>query len=322
MNLKLFAVISVSLAVVAGSVAYVKNGMSREVEARLLSEKAVAEEAAAEAKRKTAKAEADKAAAEKKIAEENAAAQADAKKAAELEKESSELKLKAESENRLAKEAAARLADAERETAALKAKTAADTAKAVADEKEKAKAFENAEAHKAAAEADKLAAEKLRSEKVIAEAKMLELSKIEFAAWQRDLLELEQSLNERERALKPEKTIANLAWTSGGDDMVLDEDGKLKKSEKTLYLPEQDMSLPLGTRRLSKVERITSESAAAETDSLRKRLVAQLEKMYVDALKENRVIDARYYKQNLKSLYPDWEFKGDDGKKEKEESRK
>ena len=201
-------------------------------------------------------------------------------------------------------------------------KTAADTAKAVADEKEKAKAFENAEVHKAAAEADKLAAEKLRSEKVIAEAKMLELSKIEFAAWQRDLLELEQSLNERERALKPEKTIANLAWTSGGDDMVLDEDGKLKKSEKTLYLPEQDMSLPLGSRRLSKVERITSESAAAETDRLRKRLVAQLEKMYVDALKENRVIDARYYRQNLKSLYPDWEFKGDDGKKEKEESRK
>ena len=42
-NLKLSAVIAVSLAVVAGSVAYVKNGMSREVEARLLSEKAVAE---------------------------------------------------------------------------------------------------------------------------------------------------------------------------------------------------------------------------------------------------------------------------------------
>ena len=322
MNLKLFAVISVSLAVVAGSVAYVKNGMSREFEARLLSEKAVAEEAAAEAKRKTAKAEADKAAAEKKIAEENAAAQADAKKAAELEKESSELKLKAESENRLAKEAAARLAEAERETAVLKAKTAADTAKAVADEKEKAKAFENAEAHKAAAEADKLAAEKLRSEKVIAEAKMLELSKIEFAAWQRDLLELEQSLNEREMALKPEKTIADLAWVGGGEDVVVDKDGTLKKQVKKHYLAENDKALPYETRRLAKRERLIAEAQKRDAEKVREIIVSRIEKLYVEALKEDRIVDAEYYKENLKCLYPDWEFKGDDGKKEKEESRK
>ena len=43
----------------------------------------------------------------------------------------------------------------------------------------------------------------------------------------------------------------------------------------------------------------------------RTNIVAQLESLYIQALKEERVVDAEYYKANLKSLYPDWEFKGE-----------
>ena len=321
MNLKLFAVISVSLAVVAGAVAYVMNGMSREAEARLLAEKAASEEAKAEAKRKTAKAEAEKDEAEKKIAEDNAAAQADAKKAAELEKETAELKLRADAESRKAKEAAAKAADAEKESAKLKAEAAAKLAKAAEDEKVKAKALENAASLNAEAENAKLQAEKMRSEKVIAEAKALELSKIDFETWQRDLLELEQSLNEREMALKPEKTIADLAWVGGGEDVVVDKDGTLKKQVKKQYFAENDKALPYETRRLAKRERLIAEAQKRDAEKVREIIVSRLEKLYVEALKEDRIVDAEYYKENLKSLYPDWEFKGKAENKDKEEKK-
>ena len=307
MNLKLFAVISVSLAVVAGAVAYVMNGMSREAEARLLAEKAASEEAKAEAKRKTAKAEAEKAEAEKK--------------AAELEKEAAELKLRADAESRKAKEAAAKAADAEKESAKLKAEAAAKLAKAAEDEKVKAKALENAASLNAEAENAKLQAEKMRSEKVIAEAKALELSKIDFETWQRDLLELEQSLNEREMALKPEKTIADLAWVGGGEDVVVDKDGTLKKQVKKQYLAENDKALPYETRRLAKRERLIAEAQKRDAEKVREIIVSRIEKLYVEALKEDRIVDAEYYKENLKSLYPDWEFKGKAENKDTEEKK-
>ena len=33
-----------------------------------------------------------------------------------------------------------------------------------------------------------------------------------------------------------------------------------------------------------------------------------MERLYVSALKEGRVIDADFYKKSLKSMYPDWEL--------------
>ena len=316
----LIAVTAVAAAVIAGAVAYVKNGMSREAEARLLAKAAASEAAKAEAERKTGKAAAEKAAAEAKAAEAEAAAQADAKEAARMEKESAELKLKADSENRKAKEAALKAAEAERAAAKLKAAEAADRANCAAAEKEKAKALENAEALKAAAQADRLAAEKLRSEKVIAEAKMLELAKIDFETWQRNLIEFEQSLEERERALKPEKTIADLAWVGGADDKVVDEKGNLRVLKTERYLAENDKSLPRAARRLAKLQRELSEEEADRAAKVRADIVSRIESMYIQALREDRVVDAEFYKKNLKSLYPDWEFKGEnsnngDGKK-------
>ena len=310
----MIAVAAVAAAVIAGAVAYVKNGMSREAEARLLAEAAASEEAKAEAVRKTEKAAAEKASAEAKAAEAKAAAEADAKEAARMEKESAELKLKAESENRKAKEAALKVAEAERAAAKLEAAAAADRAKSAAAGKEKAKALENAEALKAAAEADRLAAEKLRSEKVIAEAKALELMKIDFETLERDLMEFKQELDERERALKPEKTVADLAWVGGTDDKVVDEKGNLRVLKKEPYLAENDKSLPRATRKLAKLERELSEEEADRAAKMKADIVSLLESMYVRALREDRVVDAEFYRKNLKSLYPGWEFKGGNNK--------
>ena len=33
-----------------------------------------------------------------------------------------------------------------------------------------------------------------------------------------------------------------------------------------------------------------------------------MERLYRNALKEDRVVDAEFYRKSLKSLYPDWEF--------------
>lgn len=316
----LIAVTALASAVIAGAVAYVMNGMSREAEARLLAEAKESEAAKAEAEKKSAKAAAEKAAAEKAAAEANARAQADAKEAARLEQESAQLKLKADGESRRAKEAAAKAAEAERETAKLNARAAADAAKAAADEREKAKALAGAEAARAQAEADKLAAEKLRSEKTVAEVKALELQKIDFETWQRNLIELKQELEERERALQPERTVADLAWVGGMEDKVVGADGTIKTVKKELYLAENDRALPKSSRRLARTERLIAEDEAGHADAVRAEVIATLEKLYIQALKEDRVVDAEYYKANLKSLYPDWEFKvkednNGDGKK-------
>lgn len=312
----MIAVAAVAAAVIAGAVAYVKNGMSREAEARHLAEAAASEEAKAEAVRKTEKSAAEKAAAEKAAAEAKARAAADEKEAALQDRQTAELKQKEAADNRKAKEAAAKAAEAERETARLKARAAADAAKIAADEKEKAKALENAEAAKAAAEADKLAAEKLRSEKVIAEAKALELQKIDFETWQRDLLEFKQELDERERALTPDKTIADLAWVGGMEDKVVDEHGNLVVDKKEPYLAERDRTLPKATRRLAKLQREVYEAQSNSVEKVRERMIGSLERLYIQALKDDRVVDAQFYRQNLETLDPGWGLKADSKKKE------
>ena len=43
----------------------------------------------------------------------------------------------------------------------------------------------------------------------------------------------------------------------------------------------------------------------------RARAVAPIEKLYVAAIKDGRTVDAEYYRAVLKSMYPDWEYKGE-----------
>lgn len=322
MHIRYISLTAAFLAVIAGAVAYIMDGMSREECARAEVEKAAALEAAAASEARAARAEAEKAADEKRKAELNAQAAKTAKEASEAEaRAQADAKVAAE-ENAKAKADQLKAAEIEREAAQERRKAEADKLKASETDKEAARARENAEALKAQAEADRLESEKLRSEKVIAEAKALELMKIDFETWQRDLIELEQELSERERALKPEKTIADLAWVGGGEDMEVGEGGMVKVKKRREYRAEDDMTLPRPSRDLARAERRISESMAENTAQVRSRIIKRLESMYVAALKEDRVVDAGFYRASLKSLYPDWEPKPEEDKTDIEESEK
>jgi len=183
----------------------------------------------------------------------------------------------------------------------------AETAKS---EQQKAKSQATAEAAKAEAESARLATEKLRADKILAEAKILELRKIDFETLERNLLEWKADLEERERALKPEKTISDLSWAGGADDSVMDENGEIHKQIKVVYDPEKDRSLPAESRRLMRAQRIVREDHTNLVATVRLSTIASLERLYVRALKDGRVIDADFYKKSILSMYPDWKFKG------------
>ena len=178
-----------------------------------------------------------------------------------------------------------------------------------------AKAREDAAAEqaKADAEAAKLAAEKLKADKIIAEAKALELRKIDYETLERDLLEWKLDLEEREKALKPEKTIASLDWAGGMEDTVIDDKGNLHKQVKTQYDPEKDETLPRQSRQLARTDRLVREKQAELAEGTRASILASMESLYVSALKDGRTIDADFYKKSILTMYPDWKFKGENG---------
>ncbi len=311
MNSKILSVAAVSLAVVAAAVAAIVVSVNRssEAQARAETEAAAAEKAMALAKAATKTAESEAAKTRAAEAGLEAAKETRAANAAAAEK------AKAESEVAAAKRAQAedlrKKAEADAEAAKENRLAAKLKAEAAAAEKAKAMALQKAEAAKAEAAADQLAVEKLRSEKVIAEAKLLELRKIDFETAERDLREWRQDLEERERALVPEKTVADLAWAGGMEDTVIDSEGNVRKQTKKPYRAEDDRSLPRATRNLARVEREVSETAAQEVARTRAAVVVALERLYVAALADDRVVDADYYRKVLKALYPDWTFTGD-----------
>ena len=281
--------------------------------------KAVAAQAAADA----AQARADEAAANAKAADKAAAADAERRraaeanqkaKAAELEaakiaREKAELDAKAAADSKAAAEAAAKEAEANADAARAARdaeKRKAEQAKAAVD---KAKEESKTAAAKEVESALALEAAKLKADKVIAEAKLLELRKTDFETLARDLAEWKADLEERERALKPEMTVTNLSWAGGMEDTIIDADGNVKKQEKVVYNPETDMSLPEGTRRLFRAERVVREKTDERAAKVRDAIVASMESLYRQALADGRIVDADFYKKSLKSLYPDWEPK-------------
>lgn len=320
MNAKTIAVLAVCAAVIAAAVSGVVVWQKRESVA--LAEQNAAESREARAKDERRKAEADARSAEAKQAETEAAAKAaeENRKAEEarleterLAAETAEANLETAENNRKKAEAEAKAAADAREAEKLKAKAArdeAETARAIADE-----ALRTAELN-AQAEADKLAREKLRSDAVVAEANLLELRRIDFETIERELIEYKQELDERERALHPDKTAADLTWVAEAEAETIGETNKARKAAKPL--PENDPSLPKETRELARKERLLGESFEAERTRMRKEAVARLEALRRKAREEDRVVDAEYYFKAIKSLYPDWEPET----QEKEEEKK
>ena len=308
MKLKAISIIVLGLAVIAAAVSaavvYTNRTKAEQARADAAASKADAEAAKVRAAEKNAAAEAEK----RRAAEAKQKAEADAKETAKLERAKAAEEAKAAADKKAAAEASAKAERAKADAA----RAARDEAKAKAEaaKAEQAAAKENAAAEEAKAEAEaaKLAMEKLKAEKVIAEAKLMELQKIDFETLARDLTEWKADLEERERALQPEKTIADLSWAGGMEDTIIDADGNVKKQEKVVYDPETDRSIPYESRRLAREERLVREDVAKRSSEVRSAVVGTLESLYRQALAEGRVIDADFYRANLKSLYPDWEF--------------
>lgn len=312
MNSKHITIIAVCLAVIAAGTAAVVVSVNRSNEAKAYAEaeEAAADKAAAVAKAKAKEAEA---VAEKRRAEEaKEKTAADERAAQKLAKEKAEIDAKAAADSKAAAEANVQ---AEREKADA-ARAARDEAKAKAEtaKAEQLKAREQAAAAeaKAAEEAASLEKEKLKADKIIAEAKLLELRKTDFLTLERELMAWKLDLEERERALQPEKTIADLSWAGGTEDTVIDADGNVKKQEKKIYDPEKDMTIPAESRKLARVSRLAREKHEAQAGVTRSSVISSLESLYVSALKDGRTIDAEFYRQSILSMYPDWKFKGEE----------
>lgn len=311
MNSKLISIISVSLAVVAAAVAAIVVSANRADEAKAYAEAEAAQADAEAAQAKSDRAQADAERAKQKAAEANAKAKADEKAAAEANAKAQADEKAAAADNKAAAEANAKARQAEADAARAIRDAAKLTNETARVERERAKANVAEEQAKAEAEAAKLAQEKLKADRIIAEAKTLELRKIDYETLERDLLEWKLDLEERERALKPEKSVADLAWAGGMEDTIIDEKGNVTKQVKKAYDPEKDMELPEQSRRLAKTERRIREAQDAKTADARATVVRTMEKLYVSALKEGRVIDADFYKKNILIMYPDWKFKGE-----------
>ncbi len=303
-----------AIAVIVAAVAAIVVSSKRAETATALAEKAANEAAKAKAVAKTAAANAAAEEAKARAKEAEAKAAEDNRKAKKLEAEAAneaakkaESDRQAEAERRAAKEAEASAARDTREAAKAKSDAAAS-------EKAKAAAEAKAEQHKADKAAYEKETERLRSERVIADAKKLELGKIDFETWASNLREWEQDLTDRERALTPEKTITDLNWAGGMEDSVFDEDGKLCKRAKVVYRAEDDKTLPRSSRELAKAERELGEMASNETARVRAAIVTPMEREYAQALKEDRVLDANYIADAIKLLYPDWKFTVEEAK--------
>ena len=308
MNAKIVSIIAICAAVIVAGVAGVVISMQRADAARAAADKAASEETVASKRARTAELERATAAQNARAAEAKAESEKTALAAAEAENE----RMKLENEGLAEKRA---LAADERAKADAEAKKAADLKAAKEIELKAAKEVADGERAKAQASADELA--RVEATKAIREAETLKLkvSMAELAAEKQryeelnaELLDYQKELDERERALRPEKTIADLSWLPD-EDTDVDESGKAHPRKKEPKLPENDPTLPKETRALAKADRIRAQADGIIEKDARARAVAPIEKLYVAAVKEGRTVDAEYYRTVLKSMYPDWEYK-------------
>ncbi len=310
MNAKIVSIIAICVAVIVAGVSGVVISMQRADAARAAADRAASEETIATKKAREAELERATTAQNARAAEAKAESEKAALAAAEAENE----KLKLENQNLAEKRA---LAAEERAKADAEAQTAADLKAAKDAELKIAKENADAERAKAQTAADELA--RAEATKAIREAETLKLkvSMAELAAEKQryeeltaELLDYQKELDERERALRPEKTIADVSWLPD-DDIDIDENGRPRPRKKVPKLPENDPMLPKETRELAKANRIRAQADDILAETSRTRVVAPIEKLYVAALKEGRIVDAEYYRAVLKSMYPDWEYKGE-----------
>ncbi len=312
---KVVSIVAVAAAVIVAAWAAMRvtdnKAMVARAQASSAASRAEAARAEEEAQISAAKAaertEAANAAALKKAEVDKVAAEANAEAERSAAKRAADERAKAEADRDAARAAAAEAsADAEAEQArASAAKAAAEQAgiEAKAAERERAASLRIAEL-----EAERIRQETARAE---AEARTLELRRMDLEEIERQLIEVKRDLDEREAALHPEKTIKDLISTS---EVKLD-------GEEGPSLQEEDLSIPAESRSLLRARRAEMERLDAISALARSNVVARLERMYTDAIREDRVVDADFYRKELKRLYPDWVYappKEEESKKEEE----
>lgn len=309
--LKWIAILLLAAAAIIGSISWVKVNNSREAAA--LARQRTAESAAEQAKDEARKAQSE----EKMAASRDSAMQQEAKirqeerMKKEAEKESKALEAEkakhdaaAAKDMKAAKESEAKAAQATREAEKAREATAKAQAEAAKAEAERARL-------EAEAVAKKAETEQARAEAAKAEAKLWELKALDLVALERELNEYKQELDERELALRPEKTIKDLVNIAPEEEGEKTEDGKI--------LPENDRTIPAPERALHKANRLKDEKSEELFRKSRALTVARLEKLYLAAIKEDRITDAYYYESTIKSFYPDWKLGEADKEKTKEQ---
>jgi len=314
---KAFAIAAAAFAVIAAAAATAIVFYSRAEEARLSAVRAESEEEAARLALKKAKAEESAAKAREEAARLDAQAALDNRKASEADREAARHNAAA-AESEAARQEAARQEAQELSAAAAAERDAkksqAAEAKAAA---EKARAEEAAEAARLAAAQAVLDKERLSSERTIAEAKLFEMRQIDLASLERDLLEFKAALDEREKALRPEKTVADLQWAGEREaDTIGGTTNRVRRAGKPL--PENDRSKPRATRELSRVMRIVSEASDARDEELKRVVVLSLGRLRERALREDRMVDADFYGKCMETMYPGFDAADLEQKKEEE----
>lgn len=297
-------IVAVCLAVIAASYAAVSYYKDKAAIARDEAAKAASEEETELAKARAAK---DSLSAER-------AKESEAKE-----------KLRIKQEEHAIKAAAVEQARLEQENLKLKAQEAADSAKAAADyaqaqadiraAKEAELKTKKAEAAKAQAEAQ-LEAEVTAGKEAMArkeEAESLKLKtnleevavlKDTYERWLGELNDYKRELDEREAAMHPDLTAEDL--------FMLGEEEK--PGAEAEVLPENDRRLTKGERELARMKRLQAEAQEASDLATREEIENRLTALMRQAIKEDRVPDAKFYYRTLKSFYPDWEYKEEEVK--------
>ena len=119
-------------------------------------------------------------------------------------------------------------------------------------------------------------------------------------------MEYKRELDERERALHPDKTSADRVWVEEREADVIGGTNNIRRLKKVQ--PEEDMSIPRESRKLAKAERLCAEDFAERVLAASNTVVTTLERLFEAALREDRVVDAAYYKKAIKMYYPNWTY--------------
>lgn len=314
---KWVSILALSVAVIVASVSGLviynkKEAIARAEASRAESLEAAAKDAArkAQSEEKAERAKADAAEDARKAAEQNRIAkeaELDAQIAAEAAAEANRAAAEAK---RAAEEAEANRADAERATAKAAAEQARAEAERARREAEREKL--RAEAAKASEERERMYSERVKAEERLRNTKMSDLEDLE-----RELVAYKRELDERERALRPDKTIMDIEGAVS-EDVVFDADGVARKVEKLPYLAENDRTIPRESRELARTQRLVAEAREERDAAVRKGVAESLEALYERAVERDDVPSAEMYLAVLRAFYPDWQRqpKNEEGKEE------